>query len=282
MTSVTYDDFSGSAAENYERYFVPAIATPVSGALLEAAQLAEGQRVVDVACGTGVATRLAARQIGAGGSLTGVDVAPDMIEVARSVPVPGDATVDWVVADATDIPLPDAEADVVLCQMGLMFMPDRDAAVAEMARLLKPGGRLAVSTPGRIQPPFELMEQALVDHINPDLGGFVRAVFSMHDPDAVASLLRDAGLDGTDARETNATLELPGPAAFLWQYIHLTPMGAFVGSAPDDAKAALEQQVVETWAPHVEDGATPVDQPMVVATGVRWPSSPRHGRHRAN
>ena len=269
MTSVTYDHFGGTAAENYERYFVPAIATPVSGALLGAARLADGQRVVDVACGTGIATRLAAERIGVGGWATGVDVAPDMIDVARSVPVPGDATVDWRVAEATDIPLPDGEADVVLCQMGLMFMPDRAAAVAEMARLLKPGGRLAVSTPGRIQPPFELMEQALVDHISPDLGGFVRAVFSMHDPDALAALLRDAGLHDVDAGETIVTLDLPGPAEFLWQYISLTPMGAFVGPAPDDAKAALERQVVETWARHVRDGSTPVDQPMVVATGVR-------------
>ena len=78
--------------------------------------------------------------------------------------------------------------------MGLMFMEERRAAVAEMHRVLVPGGRVIVSTPGAIQPPFELMEQAIVEHINRDLGGFVRAVFSMHDPDALIDLLRGAGL----------------------------------------------------------------------------------------
>ncbi len=269
MATISYDDFSDIAAENYERFFVPAIAIPVADVLLAEARLAAGQRVVDVACGTGVITRMAAARVGAAGAVTGVDVAPDMIEVAGSVPVPGDAAVDWQVADAADIPLPDGEADVVLCQMGLMFMPDRGAALAEMRRLLKPGGRLALSTPGRIQPPFELMEQALVDQINPDLGGFVRAVFSMHDPEEVAALLGEAGLADVVSTEVTATLALPGPAEFLWQYVNLTPMGAFVAPAPDEAKVALEQQVVETWAPYTEGGVTPVDQPMVVAAGVR-------------
>lgn len=265
MSSVSYRNFSGTAAENYQRYFVPAIATPVSATLLPAADLQPGERVVDVACGTGVITRLAATQVGPTGSVTGIDVAPDMIEVAKRNPNPG-VNVDWRVADAADLPFDDGSCDVVLCQMGLMFMGDQPAALAEMRRVLAPGGRLAINTPGRIQPPFELMEQALVEHISPDLGPFVRAVFSMHDPDAVAALFQSAGFDRVEATETTATLDLPGPADFLWQYINLTPMGQFVEPAPKEAKQALEQQVVDSWQPFVVDGRTPVDQPMVVAT----------------
>ena len=64
-------------------------------------------------------------------------------------------------------------------------------------------------------------------------------------------------------------LAAPAPAEFLWQYINLTPMGPFVAQAPEAAKAAMERQVVETWQPYVVDGATPVEQPMVIATGRR-------------
>ena len=92
--------------------------------------------------------------------------------------------------------------------MGLMFMQDRHAAVAEMRRVTATGGRVVVNTPGAIQPLFALMEQALVDHISADLGGFVRAVFSMHDPEDVASLLRDAGLVDVTATTSTATLNL--------------------------------------------------------------------------
>jgi ubiquinone/menaquinone biosynthesis C-methylase UbiE len=269
MTSVSYRSFTGTAAENYERYFVPAIGTPVSADLLRTADLREGERVLDVACGTGLIARLAAERVGPAGSVTGIDIAPDMIDVARAVPAPAGASIEWHVGDAGSLPFPDDSYDVVLCQLGLMFMEDRQQAVAEMRRVLAPGGRLAVSTSGQIQPPFERMEQAIIDHISPELGGFVRAVFSMHDPDVVATLLRNVGLKDVSAEVSTAALRLPPPAEFLWQYINLTPMGQFVAQAPEDAQSAMEHQVVEQWQPWAIDGGTRFDQPMVIATGLK-------------
>jgi ubiquinone/menaquinone biosynthesis C-methylase UbiE len=267
MSSPSYRSFTGTGAENYQRYFVPAIATPVSADLLRTADVQPGDRVLDVACGTGLIARLAAAQVGPTGSTTGIDISPDMIDVAKATPIPTGAHIDWRVGDATSVDLPDDSFDVVLCQMGLMFMEDRPAAVAEMRRVLAPGGRLVVNTPGSIQPAFALMEQAIVDHISPELGGFVRAVFSMHDPDAVAALLREAGLRDVSSTVAIASLRLAAPAEFLWQYINLTPMGPFVAQASEAAQSAMERQVVVRWEPYVVDGATLVDQPMVVATG---------------
>lgn len=267
MSSASYRDFTGTGAENYQRYFVPAIATPVSADLLRTANLQPGERVLDVACGTGVVTRLAAEQVGPAGSVTAVDIAPDMIEVAKSVPCPPGSPIEWQVGDATSLQLPDNSFDVVLCQMGLMFVPDRVAALVEMRRVLSAGGRLVVNTPGRIQPTFELMEQAIVDHISPELGGFVRAVFSIHDPQALATLFREAGLEDVGSAESTVRLHLPPPAEFLWQYINLTPMGPFVAQAPEEAQLAMERQVVDSWQPYLAGGATLVEQPMVTATG---------------
>ena len=269
MTNVSYRDFTGTGAENYQRYFVPAIATPVSAGLLAAADLRPGERVIDVACGTGVIARLAAERVGPTGTVTAVDVAPDMIDVARSTPTPAGAAIEWHVGDATSLPFDDGASDVVLCQMGLMFMADRAAAVAEMRRVLTPGGRVVLNTPGAIQPPFVVLEQALVEHISADLGGFVRAVFSMHDPDAVAALLRDAGLRDVTANVSPTALRLPAPAEFLWQYINLTPMGPVVAQASEAARSAMERLAVEAWQPYVVDGTIQAEQPMVVATGRR-------------
>lgn len=267
MSSVSYRKFTGTAAENYQRYFVPAIATPVSVDLLRTADLQPGERVLDVACGTGLIARLAAEQVGAGGSVTGIDIAPEMIDVAKATPSAGGPAIEWQVSDAASLPFPDDSYDVVLCQMGLMFMEDRGAAVTEMRRVLAPGGRLVVNTPGKIQRPFELMEQAIVDHISPELGGFVRVVFSMHDPNAVAMLLRDVGLNDVSSTMSIASFQLPSPAEFLWQYINLSPMGPLVAQAPEAARSAMERQVVDGWQPFVVDGATLIDQPMVIATG---------------
>jgi SAM-dependent methyltransferase len=269
MTTATYQDFSGPAAQTYQRFFVPAIAAPVSTELLNAAAVRPGEAVLDVACGTGFITRLAAAAAGVTGSVTGVDLAPDMIEVAAATDQPEGSQIEYHVADATSLPLPDQSYDVVLCQMGLMFIEDKSAAVAEMHRVLKPGGRVVINTPGRIQPPFEEMARAIVEHINPQLGGFVRAVFSMHDPDALAVLLAETPLGEVQTSEYEARFDLPAPAEFLWQYINLTPMAALVAEAPDTAKAAMEAHVVETWTPWLVEGRVPLAQPMVLASARR-------------
>jgi ubiquinone/menaquinone biosynthesis C-methylase UbiE len=264
MTTVSYRSFTGTAAENYERHFVPKIATPVSVALLETAALQPGERVLDVGCGTGVIARLAAEAVGSSGTVTGLDLTPDMIEVARAV---SPSTIEWHVGDATSLPFADEAYDAVLCQMCLMFVQDRHTAVAEMRRVTATGGRVVVNTPGAIPPLFALMEQALVDHIGADLGGFVHAVFSMHDPEDVASLLRDAGLVEVTAAASTATLNLGAPAEFLWQYINLTPMAPLVAQASARAQEAMERDVVESWQSFVRNDAMSIDLPMVVASG---------------
>jgi ubiquinone/menaquinone biosynthesis C-methylase UbiE len=85
---VSYRHYSGTAAENYERYFVPVIAAPVAHDLLSAVALHPGERVLDVACGTEVIARLASERVGPSGKVVGIDVAPDMIEVARATAAP--------------------------------------------------------------------------------------------------------------------------------------------------------------------------------------------------
>ncbi len=269
MSTATYKEYSGSAAERYEAFFVPTIGVPFSVGLLGAAGLQPGEAVLDVACGTGLIARLAAAAVGPGGSVTAIDLAPDMIEVAAATEQPEGPRIDWHQADAVSLPLPDRSFDAVLCQMGLMFVEDRSAAVAEMHRVLASGGRAVINTPGRIQPLFENLEAALVDHIHPDLGGFVRAVFSMPDPAALGKLLADADFAQIETSEYVAQLDLPAPAEFLWQYIALTPMAPLVTQAPDAARAGMEAQFVESCAALVVDGRIPLAQPAVLATGRR-------------
>ncbi|MGH9243305.1 MAG: class I SAM-dependent methyltransferase [Acidimicrobiales bacterium] len=156
---VSYRHYSGTAAENYERYFVPAIARPVATDLLRAAALKAGERVLDVACGTGVIARLAAERVGSTGTVVGVDVAPDMIEVARTTAATSGLAIEWRQGDAASLPLPDSSFDVVLSQMGLMLFADKPAALSEMRRVLVAGGRLALNTPGTIKRPMEILAE---------------------------------------------------------------------------------------------------------------------------
>src|SRR5688572_13854369 len=110
--------YGGSAPENYQRYFVPVIGAPFANDLVAEAALRAGERVLDVACGTGVVARLAAEKVGPGGTVAALDLNPAMLAVARSIPSTG-AAIRWYETSAESIPLPDAAFDVVFCQLGL-------------------------------------------------------------------------------------------------------------------------------------------------------------------
>src|SRR5262245_23622242 len=117
------------AAELYQRYLVPAVTAPWAADLVARAQLRAGERVLDVACGTGVVARLAAERVGAGGRVVGLDVNAGMLAVARSLePVPG-AAIEWCEASVLEMPFAPATFDVALCQFGLQFFPDRPLAL---------------------------------------------------------------------------------------------------------------------------------------------------------
>ena len=157
--------YGANPAENYQRFFVPAIGRPVADDLIGVAALQPGQRVLDVACGTGVVTRLAAERVGAAGVVAGLDVNPGMLAVARAE-TPSGLSIDWHEASVESMPLPDEAFDVVLCQMGLQFVSSKLTALREMRRVLKPGGRALVTVPGPKPPLFAVMTDALARHLS--------------------------------------------------------------------------------------------------------------------
>ena len=187
--------YAGTPAENYQRYFVASIGAPVADDLIRVAGLQPSERVLDVACGTGVVTRLAAERVGAAGAVAGLDVNPGMLAVARSE-TPPDSRSDWYQASAETMPLADAAFDVVLCQMGLQFVTDKPAALREMRRVLNAGGRAFVTVPGPKPPMFAILTDALARHLSPKAAFVRRLVFSMHDPDELAELMRGRRLPG--------------------------------------------------------------------------------------
>lgn len=260
--------FGSDAAENYERYFVPAIGRPVAEMLLSAADLRPGERVLDVGCGTGVVTRLAAERVGPDGTVAGLDPDPGMLAVARAAAPPGSA-VEWHQASAGSIPLPDGSFDAVLCQMSLQFVPDRAVALSEMRRVLAGDGRLALNVPGPASPAFESLAEAMGRHVSPESDGFVRAVFALHDEDEISDLLRDAGFRDVEVVAETGELSLPAPKDFLWQYVSSTPLMAVVAEVDEEARTALEAEVLDRWREFEDGGRMTVRQRLVVATGRR-------------
>ena len=259
--AVSFRHYGGTAPENYERYFVPTIGAAWATALLEVAGLSSGERVLDVACGTGIVTRRASELVGPEGFVAGLDVNPAMLAVARSV---SPTSIEWHESSAESIPCPDASFDVVTCSLGLQFVPDRSAAMREIRRVLADGGRVAIGTVGAIPPVFEILAQALARHVKPEVAAFVRQVFSLHEPRELHDLAEGAGLRSVSVESKALRIMLPPPS--LWQYVTSTPLAGPVGEIGDDDRAALERDVTTAWRTFLDGDALRLDLDAVLTT----------------
>jgi SAM-dependent methyltransferase len=187
--------------------------------------------------------------------------------VARSA-TPGDAKIAWYETSAEAMPLGDASFDVVLCQMGLQFIPDKLKALKEIRRVLAPGGRVVLNMPGPIPEPFVALRDALARHIDPQCAGFVDVVFSLHDGHHVGALMAEAGFSDIVAGRTRKTLQLPPPEDFLWQYVHSTPLMALVAKAGDERHAALSRDVCEKWRKFAAGASLKLDVGVTTVRGA--------------
>jgi len=155
---------------------------PCATQLLDLAVVGPGERVLDVACGTGIVARRAAARVGVGvgGVVTGSDVNEGMLEVAAAAATDLPVRIEWHRADATALPLPDGAFDVVCCQQGLQFVPDPPLALREARRVLAPGGRLALAVWRAIDhhPVFAALVRALERHAGPGTAALMRAPFA--------------------------------------------------------------------------------------------------------
>jgi SAM-dependent methyltransferase len=267
VATPSFQSYGGTAPENYERHFVPAIGLPLATALVESAALSPGERVLDVACGTGVVARLAAERVGAAGRVTGLDVNPGMLAVARSVSSP--LAIEWHEAGAENTQLPDAAYDAALCQMGLQFFADRGAAMAELSRMLGPGGRLVANVPGPMPPVFQVLHRGIRDHVSPEIAKFVSVVFSLDDARQLEELVAGSGFREVSVRRDPRVLRLPPPEDFLWQYVWSTPLADAIGGLSDKEREALARDVLAGWEGLTHEGALVLQLDVLTVSAKR-------------
>jgi ubiquinone/menaquinone biosynthesis C-methylase UbiE len=258
-----------NSAEAYERYLVPLIFAPGSEYLIELAGLGTGERVLDVACGTGIVARRAAMRVGSGGKVIGLDINEGMLEVARKVSSEICPTIEWQQGDATDMPLLDRAFDVVFCQQGLQFFPDRPAALGEMHRVLVPNGRLALSLlrSTEYNPGYRLLAEALERHAGPKAGAMMRSPFSSLSADELRNLITRAGFRDVKIVLGIGAVRYPSAEELVRWEGASSPLAGPIGALKDDVRAALIRDVGDALRAYTDDNGIvfPAETHLAVA-----------------
>lgn len=266
------------AASDYEPLWQAQLAR-AQEQLLASAALVRGERVLDVACGTGLVSFAAAREVGPEGHVTGIDLSGHMVDAAeRRAQQRGIANTGFTRMDAEELEFPDASFDVVLCSLGLMYLPDPEAAIRGMSRVLKPGGRLVLAVWGERSrcgwsAVFPIVDAEVSTEVCP-------MFFRLGQDDTLARACSDAGLGITAQHRFTTTLSyadgveacdaafVGGPVALAWSHFKA------------DTRARVCKRYLEAIAPwrHDDEGYRLPGEFVVVAATALTAALPKAHR----
>jgi len=242
----------------FDEIMVPRMFDPWAELLLDQLKVQSGQAVLDVACGPGTVARHAAHRVGPSGRVTGCDLSPGMLELARSKRSMGDsAPIEYLECSADSLRVADDAFDVATCQQGLQFFPDRPAALAEMRRAVRPGGQLGIAVWCAIEesPPFAALKAALGQVLGSDAAvAYQAGPWGYGDPDTLARLVMDSGFTNVTMRSYELPLVFDGGPDQLLLTLRATSVAATLAQLPAKDLSALAAALEEAARPITFDG----------------------------
>jgi SAM-dependent methyltransferase len=256
--STSFASASNAAMGFYDDIMVPRMFEPWAVLMLDHARLRGGEKLLDVACGPGTVTRLAAQRVGPAGSVTGCDFSPAMLDLARSkVTLPSSAPIEYLECSADALDVPDDTFDIVTCQQGLQFFPDRRAALREMRRAMRAEGELLLSVWCDIAlcPPFAALADALDDVLGAESAkGYERGPWGFGNPETLAQVVNDSGFADVEVRKYELPLVFEGGPDQLLLTLQAASVASAVAQLSDDGRRALARAVEEATRSITHDG----------------------------
>ena len=260
-----------NAPEAYEQYLVPPMFEPWAERLVDRLDVREGDRVLDVGCGTGVLARRAAVRVGDRGTVAGLDVNEGMLEVARSVAPEGRPAIDWRRGDAAALPFGSERSDAVGCQQALQFVGDPTAALRECHRVLVPGGRVAASVwrPLRFNPGYVELAAALKEHVGDAAAAVMESPFPPWDGNRLLAFARDAGFHEPSVTIEVGSMRYPSAEEFVRREAASSPLSEPLGGVAEEVRDALVRDVGDRLREYTDDEGVVFPMEAYVLTARR-------------
>lgn len=263
---ITAADEEIAAAEAYESLHVPALFQQWTPFVLDSAHIGAGDRILDVACGTGVLAREAKARFGGSCSVFGLDAGAGMLAVAERL----DPAIQWRQGLAESLPYEDASFDAVVSQFGLMFFRDRVRAIREMLRVLAPGGRLGVVVWDSLQnsEAYPLEVDLLERRAGREAADALRAPFVLGDKERLSAVFSSAGAGSVEISTRHGTARYPSIRTMVEADLRgwLPVMGVLLAdnlieTILDEAEHVLSGYVIES-------GKVEFDSPAHIVTAL--------------
>jgi ubiquinone/menaquinone biosynthesis C-methylase UbiE len=261
---------AANAAEIYEQFFVPALFAEWPPRVLEAAGVQQGDRVLDVACGTGILARKAAELVGTdtahpNGSVIGIDINEGMLAVARQKA----PDLTWKVGPAESLPFETDSFDRVVSQFGLMFFEDQTQAIAEMGRVVRPGGAIAVAVWDTLAatPGYAVVAEILNELFGPEVAKSIQAPYSLGETEKLAALFAEAGMNNAAIHTITGRVHFPSVEDWIYVDIKGWTLADIID---DEGYERLRQYAPKKLAQFVQpDGSVSFNAPahIVVVSG---------------
>jgi ubiquinone/menaquinone biosynthesis C-methylase UbiE len=228
--------------------------TPWAHDLIDRLAPPTGCAALDVACGPGTVSRILAERIGRDGHVVATDISAAMLEIARSKPTtPGGAPIEWLRAPAAPLPAPDSAFDIVTCQQGLQFFPDKISALAEMRRVLRTGGRAGIAVWTRVEDQvFGYLRDAIAAEISLEVAESYLGPFLLSGEDA-AEYARSAGFENVDLERVTLPAVIQGGAQELFNTLPASGIASAIAALDDATRADILAETARLTAP-LRDG----------------------------
>jgi len=268
---------NNTAAEIYERYLVPAMFEPFAKDLIQSCNIQRSNRILDVACGTGILSRLAVDYVDASvGKVVGVDINPVMLNMANRYS--DGKNIEWKQGSAISLPFPDEFFDLVVCQQGLQFFPDRVKALNEMNRILVGSiqnggnkelrcGKLALSvwTSIKDSPGFSILERLLEETIGHEAATIMHLPHSLSDCKELISLVRSAGFGKILSKGVTKTISFSSIEEFIIGYTNGSMLASYFSDnkkVDDISKNKLLNRANSELSPFVNEHTGKLSFPL--------------------